>query len=166
MLPTAIQESNHPNCRHPLEPTYDHSIPAEISNDSSFEFLADAFDFETAERAIQRQVPKLAEAYGNYEIRNIFLRRHKPGRRCLIEYELNTDKGRHSILGKASAKRLDRKSFATQSELFEMHRFGYDNADGVAIPRPFGYLTRWNMCFQEKVVATSAETYLEKKQLK
>ncbi len=135
-----------------------------ILGDPAFETLAGALDPETAQCILQ-QVPRIRELYGRYEISNIDVVRHKPGRRCLIKFELATEQGLRAILGKASSKRLDRRAFEIQLRLFDEKGFGYENDDHVSVPRPIGYWAPGNMWFQEKVDAEEGGAFLKGRRL-
>jgi aminoglycoside phosphotransferase (APT) family kinase protein len=132
-----------------------------LRDDPSFEFLASACDPESAERVLKRQIPRSNEMFGDFEVARVAVLRHKPGRRCLIEFELSTEIGTRSILGKASTKRLDRRALEAQSKLFQDAGFGYENDDHISVPRPLGCWAPWKMWFQEKVDATEGVKFLD-----
>lgn len=136
-----------------------------VQMDPAFAFLAEAFEPTVATKVLQNAVPCLSETFGAFTIENIQVRRHKTGRRCLIEYELATEQGPQFVFGKASAKRLDRKTFETQSSLFDCHGFADNCTDGICVPRPLGVWTEWNIWFQEKVAAVGGMTILKENRL-
>lgn len=97
-----------------------------------------------------------------WTLQAIQVRRHKPGRRCLIEYELlEPASGKQlSLLGKIRAKGLDRTSYQVQEALW---RNGFDEAspDGISVPEPLGYVPHLAMWLQKKVAAHPVITGLD-----
>lgn len=94
------------------------------------------------------------------KLRAIHVRRHKPGRRCLIEYELDYPLGdggemRSALLGKVQARGLDCISHGVQNDLWRSG-FGPLSKDRIAVPEPLGVLPDLAMWLQRKVTGTSA----------
>ncbi|MDE0886298.1 MAG: phosphotransferase [Myxococcota bacterium] len=104
--------------------------------------------------ATERVAPVVAEAAGWREVPGVLaarLVRHKPGRRCVIEYEFGARAGAQAgpgVFAKMRAKGADRR---TQELLEELRRAGLEHGaeSRVAVPRPLGSLDAWNMTFQE-----------------
>lgn len=71
--------------------------------------------------------------------------RHKPGRRCLIEYDIESAANRQTVIGKVRAKGLDSNAFNTQ------HRF---RESGIEVPEPLGTVPELHMWLQRKVAGT------------
>ncbi|MEY6432462.1 phosphotransferase [Thioalkalicoccus limnaeus] len=100
-------------------------------------------------------VRQLATGDEPIRLRAIHVRRHKPGRRCLIEYEL-IDAGprggetRLTLLGKVRAKGLDHRSYAVQEALWRTG-FGPPSEDRIGVPEPLGLLPDLAMWLQRKV---------------
>ena len=136
-----------------------------VQMDPAFAFLAEAFDPAVASDVLRQAMPCLENEFGPFSIKNIVVRRHKIGRRCLVEYELATEQGSKFVLGKVSAKRLDRKTFVRQPALFERRGFADDCADGICVPRPLGVCKKWKMWFQEKVEAVDGMTIIKENRL-
>lgn len=87
----------------------------------------------------------------NYRLQKIQVIRHKPGRRCLIEYELINDFGEPIILiGKVRAKGTDFNSYELQKRLWSAG-FPDDSVDGISVPEPVGVIPQWKMWLQRKV---------------
>lgn len=133
----------------------DSQKPLKMNEDLSFVFLKDIHE-ENATEILKEHVPRITGRYGNFAVESLSPIRHKRGRRCLIEFELATDQGLRSILGKVSAKRLDKKGYNTQRSLFKKHGFSSQAEDGICTPRTFGCVPSWHMWLQEKVEATTA----------
>ncbi|MDO4768637.1 MAG: phosphotransferase [Pseudomonadota bacterium] len=125
--------------------------------DSKMPMLVQALNPAYMARALREQVESSGRSPFSgtaWLVAAIYVRRHKPGRRCLIEYELADPEkgGRFSVLGKIRAKGLDRRSHAVQQHLWEN---GFDGscADGVSVPEPLGLLPHLSMWLQKKVSA-------------
>ncbi len=89
-----------------------------------------------------------------FRLEAIHVRRHKTGRRCLIEYQLFAPaRGVFSVLGKIRAKGLDQRSYEAQQGLWQN---GFDTActDKISVPEPLGVLPHLNMWLQDKVTAS------------
>ena len=136
-------------------PTQDHRKLAKLQEDSSFEFLRE-IDGENATEILKKQAPRLAKRFGNFAVAGAKPIRHKEGRRCLVEFELATDKGTRFVLGKSSAKRTDKKAYNAQRRLFRKHGFNSSAVDGICTPRTYGCCEPWQMWLQDKVDAKSA----------
>lgn len=136
-----------------------------IEGDQKFAFLKDAFDTLSAQQQIQDHIPEFTSNFGEFKLIDIHGWRHKPGRRCMLHFELLTDLGPRSVLGKSSAKRLDEKTQNVQHALHELHGFGGLSEDGISVPKPIGSFADWKMWFQEKTHGCSCDTFLENGQL-
>ncbi len=79
----------------------------------------------------------------------------------MIEFELKTDQGRVSLLGKSSKKRLDRVTFENLQSLFQRHGFDSDSNDFVSVPRPVALFPRWRMWLQVAVPGKIGSELLE-----
>lgn len=89
--------------------------------------------------------------------------RHKPGRRCLIAYDvaLAGDSGLITLLGKVRSRGLDQRSYELQSQLWQN---GFDAAspDGVSVPVPLGVIPEMNLWLQRWVPGEVATGLLPK----
>lgn len=86
--------------------------------------------------------------------------RHKPGRRCLIEYQFRRKQSSgvwesFSLIGKAHARRANVFEFQLAGSLWTE---GFDDTcvDGISIPEPIGLVPELRMWFQRKVPGESA----------
>lgn len=143
------------------------AIKKSIAADPGMGFLKTAFQAACVLDTLHRDAPQLSSVYGDYLVANVIARRHKPGRRCLLEFELITDLGPRSILGKVSAKRLDRRTFKAQRALWKHYGFGSQppGRQSVQVPRPLGACSDWQMWLQEKVVAVPGADILRDNRL-
>jgi len=129
--------------------------PYGVTADPEMAFLATALDPNEATRELQHLPLTSAGHQRRVELHTIRVRRHKPGRRCLIEYQLvvEDDRGhgeRLDVLGKARFEGVS----VTQWRLANAFReagFVPDSPDRIAVPRPVGIVPRFHMWLQEKV---------------
>ena len=90
--------------------------------------------------------------------------RHKPGRRCLIEYDVEVrsahgDPERLTIIGKVNRKRADRHTLEL-TRAFRARGFDACGPGAISVPEPIGVLPDWKMWLQRKVTGTSADLLL------
>lgn len=126
-----------------------------VTADSKLSFLGEALDPLNAQRSILESLG----ADSPLGLNGIRVTRHKPGRRCLVEYDfacpLSVDhSGMLTVLGKARAKGLDRRSFHLAQAL-RQSGFHENSPDGVSVPEPLGMIAKWNMWLQRKVTGTA-----------
>ncbi len=121
------------------------------ASDPTMPFLANALD------PLEMEV-HLREILGEEEasLREIRVVRRKPGKRCLIEYDVERDDGSHfTVIGKVRARGMDKRSFAIQRALWNG---GFDGGEGrFAVACPVGKVPDLHMWLQRKepgVVAT------------
>ncbi|MGM3304804.1 aminoglycoside phosphotransferase family protein [Anabaena sp. WFMT] len=118
-----------------------------VVNDSKMPFLSAAIDLVQVEECFSRCL-LIAQ---NTRLQKVEVIRHKPGRRCLIEYELINDFGQKiTLIGKVRAKGTDFRSYELQRSLWETG-FGDDSVDGISVPEPVGVIPEWQMWLQRKV---------------
>ncbi|HSK10256.1 MAG TPA: phosphotransferase [Vicinamibacterales bacterium] len=97
-------------------------------------------------------------------VKAIRVTRHKPGRRCLIEYDLSVTGGAgpalaETIIAKARAKGADGRAYGLARALWQ-NGFGTQSADGVSVPRPLGLLPDLKMWVQRKVPGRTVTSML------
>ena len=87
--------------------------------------------------------------------------RHKPGKRCLIEYDIEEDStGRkHSLLAKMTRRPVARRVYQIQQSVYAAG-FEHGAADGISVPEPLGLVVEWNMWLQRKVAGRPATELL------
>jgi aminoglycoside phosphotransferase (APT) family kinase protein len=91
--------------------------------------------------------------------------RHKPGRRCLVEYDLELEgvsgaPARMTVVGKVRAKGADRRTFEL-TRAFWLRRLHAGAAAGVTVPEPFGVVAEWKMWLQAKVDGVTVDALLD-----
>ena len=139
--------------------------------DPSMPFLVHALDPAEAQHAIEQlDLSLLPEATDcrRPQLCAIRVVRHKPKRRCLVEYDLvfpSTAKSasekdrRVTLIGKARARGLHRSAYELAVQL---HRHGFDDQspDGISVPQPVGVIPEFRMWLQRKVDAVPATRWL------
>lgn len=125
--------------------------------------LAAALDPETARQEFKRRLPRLS-GQGKLRLKAVRVTRYKPGRRCVVEYDMEVDRPgvpRHrvTLLGKIRARRSGNEGFRLQ-EAFYQAGFASDSADGISVPEPVGVISAFRMWFQRKVPGMTAEHLL------
>lgn len=91
--------------------------------------------------------------------------RHKPGRRCIVRYDLDANGGdssvvRHTLLGKIRARGLDRRTYKLTRHLWR-NGFGADSTDGVQVPEPVGAIPELKMWLQRYIHAATLGDQLD-----
>ncbi|WOD37002.1 aminoglycoside phosphotransferase family protein [Nodosilinea sp. E11] len=123
------------------------------SLDPKIPFLQDALDSHQAQGQLQSTLPNLRAVTASTLVR------HKPGRRALIEYQIDTLDGPLTLLGKIRAKGTDWKSYEVQQALWNQG-FAADSPDGFSVPEPLGVVLDWQMWLQRKVPGIPATDIL------
>jgi aminoglycoside phosphotransferase (APT) family kinase protein len=101
------------------------------------------------------------------DVRGIRICRHKPARRCLVEYEISMRAGtgdvRAAVIGKVKARGADAQTFRLTDALW---RNGFDeaSADGVSVPEPLGLLPDLKMWLQRKAPGAVLSTLLGRRE--
>ncbi|WP_424411442.1 phosphotransferase [Pasteurella sp. PK-2025] len=76
------------------------------------------------------------------------LTRYKVQRRALIEYDIQTEQGTVSLMGKYRHKGVDKRSFTVQNALWKL---GFNASSPVSVPEPVGILPEQKLWLQRKV---------------
>lgn len=98
------------------------------------------------------RVPFFAGAEVSYTLAGIRVLRHKPGKRCLLEYRFDNSAGTEAtvLLGKIRARRSGKKEYRLQSSVWS-EGFDESSADGISVPQPLAHIAFLNMWLQRKV---------------
>ena len=129
--------------------------------DEGIPFLPLALDPTVAQERFRR-LPDLQARVPGFRLRSARVLRHKPGRRCLIEYELATAEAAAEpvfVLGKVRARGADRRTHALARRLVECG-FGPESADGTSVPEPLGVVPELGMWLQARVGGEAATARL------
>jgi hypothetical protein len=141
------------------------SDPFSAGVDASMPELALALNPEHADALLKRGLPTLSGDDGILRLRRITVLRHKPGKRCLIEYRVRADQPnieprRVSIIGKIRAKRFGQSDYRLQQQFWE-RGFSKKNPDGIAVPEPLGHIPELRMWFQRMIKGETATTLIQ-----
>ena len=151
------------------------SIPASRNNvhrpesiafvDAAMPYLGRALDRDAAFPLLERRMKERFPGHTLCDIRRIRLRRHKPGRRCLIEYDLQLEspagkRMAYPVLGKIRAKKLDRATYDLTRALWN-DAFNSHSTDGLYVPEPLGVVPEFNMWLQRKIDGYTTTGYLD-----
>jgi Phosphotransferase enzyme family len=134
--------------------------PFGVSGDSEMPFLAQAMDPADVERRVGRLVAGTLRGgsnEGESDVRLLAIRvvRHKPGRRCLIEYDFDVERPNRSsepivLIGKARTRRSPNESDRLL-RLLRARGFANNGADGIGVPEPVGVVREYRMSLEKKV---------------
>ena len=116
--------------------------PFGVADDPRMPFQAGALDPVEAERRLQGCWP-------GARLRAIRVTRYKPGRRCLIEYDLEDGGGPVTLVGKIRAKGADRTADGVLRAL-RAAGLREDGPVGVCVPEPVGVVAEFRMTLQRK----------------
>lgn len=120
--------------------------------DGRIPFLPAALDPSVVQDRFRR-LPELRTRVPGLLLRSVRVRRHKPGRRCLIEYELaGPDPTAEPVfvLGKVRSRGADLRTHGLARRLIECG-FGPQSADGVSVPEPLGVVPELGLWLQARV---------------
>jgi len=136
------------------------SDPFGACADPRMPFLRRALDPEEVERHVLPRLVGLPWAPGRLAVRAVRAVRYKPGRRCLIEYDVAmtppaTPGAFVTLVAKARARGADAETFRL---LQALRRRGFDGAspDGIAVPEPVAVIPELGLWLQRKVHGTAA----------
>lgn len=135
--------------------------PFNIVADPKMPFVAGALD----PLKVQQQFSQfLSQNISKINLCAIRVIRHKLGRRCLIEYDLERGNPNGSsqlitLIGKVRAKGTDINSYQLQQSLWNAG-FSDDSEDGISVPEPMGVVPEFQMWLQRKVPGVMATQLL------
>src|SRR5262245_12194302 len=138
--------------------------PYGISTDAAMPTLSLALDPLLVRQEFKRRLPRLAGRDGTVKVKRIRVVRYRPGRRCLIEYDVRVERPgasreKHTILGKVRRRQFGMSDFRLMRQL---RRAGFDerSADGICVPKPLGVSPMFRMWLQLKVPGRPASELL------
>src|SRR6266540_364842 len=138
--------------------------PSDAASDRELPTLALALDPEKVRPAFKRGLPRLAGEHGVVKVKSITVLRHKPGRRCVIEYDVRVEspdapRQRMRLIGKVRARRFGNEGYRMLDSVWNA---GFDarSSDGISTPEPVGVIPKFRMWLQRKVDGTEATARL------
>ena len=140
------------------------SDPFGAASDEKLAMLEGALDPSQIENHLKRCVLETTGTERPTRLTAIRVKRWKPARRCLIEYDLESTRASgqvqaFTLVGKIRAKGVD----AATSEILQRLRsagFSDDSSDGISVPQPFGTIPALHMSLQAKVPGVQATDFL------
>jgi hypothetical protein len=125
---------------------------ASVASDDALQFLRPALDSKSAGEIISKVLNCPAA------VRNLRVIRHKPGRRCLIEYEI-ADPEPLTLIGKVRAKGANSATFDL---LKNLRNAGFDDRapDGIFVPEPIAVVPELRMILLRKEAGVPASELL------
>ncbi|MEN8207522.1 MAG: phosphotransferase [Pseudomonadota bacterium] len=135
-----------------------------VPDDPGMPFLVNALDPVSAARAFRYRLAGRFGSGAEIVASSIQVLRHRPGRRCLIAYEVSgTRETGHtsgcSLVGKVRARGLDKRTWQLNMALHATG-FAQGNSDGIEVPEPVGIIPGFNMWLQQRVNGQPAWTAL------
>ncbi len=134
-----------------------------VAVDPTMPWLADALNVRLAEMTLRHAAILDGMDAHSIKVRSARITRHRPGRRCLIEYRLEASiaGSRHvlALLGKIRTKGLDHETLRVVAALRDAG-FSADSEDGISVPEPAGVIPEWQMVLSLKVGGSMMSEYL------
>jgi hypothetical protein len=126
--------------------------------------LARALNLHEVQRHFGRGVPRLAGERGFVHVRAVRMTRLKPGRRAVLEYDVEVERPdrppeQATLVGKVSRRRSGESAFQLLVRLWDAG-FAADCADGVSVPEPVGVVAPLQLWLQRKVSGRQATDLL------
>ncbi len=131
--------------------------------DKDMPSLSVALDPNEARRELKRRLPRLSKD-GRLRLEAIRVTRYKPGRRCVVEYDVRVERPDMApeavtLIGKSRARRFGNESYKLLDNFWNSG-FSEASADGLSVPEPIGVVPRFQMWFQRKVPGETATRLL------
>ena len=140
------------------------SDPFVATRDRAMPSLVFALDPGVAQQHLERQLPRLAGEDGRVHLQAIRVTRHKPGRRCVIEYDVDVKRPDACLetvvlVGKVRAGRSGKNGYRLL-DAFWKAGFQADSPDGISVPEPVGTVPEFQIWLQRKVPGRCAADLL------
>ena len=128
-------------------------------DDRALSLPAEALDPPAMERRLS-ELPAFGRSRRSVRLSAIRVSRHKPGRRCLIEYDVIASRNGcqprvATLIAKARSKGADTGTYRLMQDLWRAG-FRDDSPDGIAVPEPAGVLPELKMWLQWRAPGTPA----------
>src|SRR5256714_4426830 len=145
------------------------SDPFGAAADPAMPWLTSALDPVEAMTRLQSACTRFVDEAT--ELCAIRITRHKPGRRCVVEYDLESKRrspshnhgqpqAKFTLLGKVRAKGLDKRT-PQVLQGFCRAGFGANSIDRISVPEVAGAIPEFRMWLQVKVPGLAATELLE-----
>jgi hypothetical protein len=118
-------------------------------------YIAGALDPADVQREFSAELTHLAGDKGAMTVRAITVLRHKPGRRCVIEYAVELARPPHQpvsleLIGKVRTRHSPVRGLRLLQSLRNLG-FSSPSHDGILVPEPIGVVPKYRMAVQQKV---------------
>jgi len=138
--------------------------PFGVAGDRTMPTLELALDPSVAQQQLGQRLSRLAGRDGCVHVRAIRVTRYKPGRRCVIEYDVDvrrpdTEPESVVLVGKVRVRRYGKSGYRLL-DAFWHAGFQSDSADGISVPEPVGAVGAFRMWLQRKVPGRAATDFL------
>jgi aminoglycoside phosphotransferase (APT) family kinase protein len=138
--------------------------PFAVCADPEMRTLRAAVDPVVAQAQFGRHLPRLAGADAIVSVRAIRVTRYKPGRRCVIEYDVDVERAGEAsetvtLIGKIRRRRSGRSAYELLDSLWKAG-FAADAGDGIVVPEPIGMVPELRMWVQRKAAGRVATELL------
>ncbi len=138
--------------------------PFDAARDRAMPSLEFALDPALAQQCLAHRLPRLAGADGRVCVRGIRVTRYKPGRRCVVEYDVDVERPDASpetvvLVGKVRARRFGKSGYRLL-DAFWNGGFRADSRDWISVPEPLGTVPKFRMWLQRKIPGRSATDLL------
>ena len=129
--------------------------PLGVTNDPAMYSLAAALDPAEVRRRFRGRLRRVTGENGLPRLRTIRVTRYKPGRRCVIEYDVKVERPDAApemvtLIGKVRRLRSGKSGYRLLNALWDVG-FGADSADGITVAEPIGVVPEFRMWLQRKV---------------
>ncbi len=129
--------------------------PFGVIDDAAMPTLSEALDPGAMQQRLLHDLPRLTRENTHRRLQAIRVTRHKPGKRCVIEYDIlfehrGAAAETATLIGKVRAGRTGRIGYRLLDALWRAG-FAADSKDGVSVPQPLGVLPDLQIWLQRKV---------------
>ncbi|MFQ5598088.1 MAG: phosphotransferase family protein [Nitrospiria bacterium] len=126
-----------------------------VRKDPKMSTLPLALNPEEVRRQFQERLQAWMGNQTSFSLRTIRVIRYKPGRRCLIEYDLDRmitsqQKERLTLIGKIKSRSFGKSGYRLLKSFWDTG-FQTDKGDGISVPEPVGTIPAFRMWLQRKV---------------
>jgi aminoglycoside phosphotransferase (APT) family kinase protein len=125
------------------------------ANDAEIPSLALVLDPIEVQQKFTHCLRRLTGEHGFVSLQAIRVTRHKPGRRCVIEYNVKVecpDAQPESVvlIGKLRSKHRSKTGYRLLNALWNVG-FRSNSPDGISVPEPIGFVPEYQLWLQRKV---------------
>jgi len=130
------------------------------ADDAALPTVALALDPARVAKEFKRGLLRLTGENGLVKLKAIRVLRHKPGRRCVIEYDVrierpNQKREKALLVGKIRARRFGNEGYRLLDAIWNA---GFDrrSPDGISVPEPVGLIPSFRMWLQRRITGVVA----------